>query len=187
MIELMVVVGIAGLLAVLAVPSFQDMAVHYRAQESSRAVLMGLSTARAYAQRENRPARLKIEQKRAVLERPSFGSVDDATLAASVRRTIEAFEEHGVTNFPSEVVVTRVDFLGTAGAVVSSAVPGSDAATIAFCATGETYYRDADGDPVCGVGNLTSATANVHFTVLGKAFFVRINEALGTLDLKRAP
>ncbi len=184
LIEVMVVLGIAGLLAVLAVPSFQDMAVHYRAQESSRAVLMGMSAARAYSQRENRPARLRLEERRAIVETPNFGGVDPITLAASVRRTIESFDEHSITNFPREVSITKIEFLGPGGTVTGSAAAGDDAATIVFCASGESYFRDAAGDPVCGIGNLTSASAKIHFTVLGKPFVIRINEALGTLDLK---
>jgi prepilin-type N-terminal cleavage/methylation domain-containing protein len=187
LLEVMVVLAIAGILATLAVPSFQDMAVHYRAQENARGVLQAMSQARGLSQRENQPMRLVIKANNTVaVERPTFGTVTPQQIAASTRRLVVGYAEDRVSRLPEGVVLTGIDFLApSGGTVTSTALPGAAGAVLVFCSSGETYYRDATTlAPVCRIGSLTSASAKIRFTVLGKPFNIRINEALGTVDLR---
>jgi len=187
LLEVMVVLAIAGILATMAVPSFQEMALHYRAQENARGVLQAMSQARGLAQRENQPMRLVIKSNNTVgVERPTFGTATPQQIAASTRRLVVGYTEDRVTHLPDGVVVNGIDFLSpTGGSVSSTALPGSAEAVLVFCASGESYYRDASTlTPVCRVGSLTSSSARIRYTVLGKPFTLRINEALGTIDLR---
>lgn len=187
LIEVMVVLAIAGILATMAVPSFQEMALHYRAQENARGVLQAMSQARGLSQRENQPMRLVIKADNTVtVERPAFGAVTPQQIAASTRRLVVGYTEDRVSHLPDGVIVTGIDFLAPSGGTVTgTALPGTAGAVLVFCSSGESYYRDATTlAPVCRVGSLTSSSAKIRFTVLGKPFHVRINEALGTIDLR---
>lgn len=184
LIEVMVVVAIAGLLVTLAVPSFQDLAAHYRSQEDARAVLNAVTRARALAQRENVPVRLVLQPDAAVYEVADFGGLTVEQVAASVRRRVTGFKVRDQTPFPSTVRATRLDTIVNS-AVTGGADAGADA-TLIFCASSDTYFRHAaDGQPVCGVGDLTSASARLQFEVLGKSFHIAINSALGSVNLRR--
>lgn len=184
LIEVMIVVAIAGILATLAVPSFQEMAVHYRAQEDARAVLMAMTRARALAQRENVPVQLVVQSDRAVFQLARFGAQTAEQVAASVRRNVTEFTDHSDAAIPSTVTITKVEYIEN-GAVTGTAAPG-DGAVLAFCSSSDTYFRHlATGKPVCRVGDLTSASARIQFEVLGKPFHVAINSALGSVNLRR--
>lgn len=185
LIEVMVVVAIAGLLAFMAAPSFQDMAVSYRAQEDARGVLMAMTRARALAQRENVPVRLTVTTTAAVYEIAQFGALTPEQVASSVRRGVTAFTEHSRTALPKSATMTSVQVV-TNGTVTSTANVGSSGSAITFCPSSDSYFRhDATGVPVCTVGDLTSASGRIQFTVLGKPFHIRVNGALGSVDLKR--
>lgn len=70
--------------------------------------------------------------------------------------------------------------------VASTALAGAADAAITFCPSSDSYFRHAvGGAPVCTVGDLTSATARIQFTVIGKPFHIRVNGALGSVNLKR--
>jgi prepilin-type N-terminal cleavage/methylation domain-containing protein len=185
LIEVMVVVAIAGILAFLAVPSFQDMAVTYRSQEDARAVLMHMTRARALAQRENIPVKLVIGPTSVSYQTARFGNLTPEQLASSVRRDVTGFAEIENKVMPKAATVTAVQFI-TNGAVTSTATPGQAGAEIIFCASSDTYFRHAvGGAPVCNIGDLTSASARIQFSVLNKPFHVRVNSALGSVNLKR--
>jgi type IV fimbrial biogenesis protein FimT len=184
LIEAMVVVAIAGILAILAVPSFQEMAVHYRAQEDARAVLMAMTRARALAQRENSPVRLVLQPDTAMYQTARFGGLTPEEVAASVRRSVTSFEDHSKTALPATARVTRIEYVEN-GAVTST-VPAGPNAVLTFCSSSDSYFRDATtNDPVCRIGDLTSASARIQFEVLGQQFHVRVNGALGSVDLRR--
>jgi len=184
LIEVMVVVAIAGTLAVLAVPSFQEMALHYRAQEDARAVLMAMTRARALAHRENSPVRLVVKSDAAVYQTARFGGLTPEQVAASVRRSVTSFEDHSSTALPATVRMTKIEYVEN-GAVTSAAEAGPDA-MLTFCSSSDSYFRDAKTtDPVCRIGDLTSASARIQFEVLGQQFHIRVNGALGSVDLRR--
>lgn len=185
LIEVMIVVAIAGILALLAVPSFQEMAVSYRAQEDARAVLMAMTRARALAQRENIPVRLVVTPTAAVYETAQFGALTAEQVASSVRRNVTGFTEHSRTAIPKSITLTAVQVL-TNNAVTSTATPGQAGAAITFCPSSDSYYRHSSGGaPVCAVGDLTSSSARIQFTAIGKPFHIRVVGALGSVNLKR--
>jgi prepilin-type N-terminal cleavage/methylation domain-containing protein len=184
LIEVMVVVAIAGLLAFLAVPSFQEMAVHYRSQEDARAVLMAMTKARALAQRENVPVRLVTTANTAIFQIAQFGALTPEQIAASVRRNVTGWTNRDQSALPKTATVTSLEYIEN-GAVTSTQAPGANA-TLVFCPSSDSYFRDATtGNSVCRVGDLTSDSARIQFQVLGKAFHIRVNGALGTVDLRR--
>jgi prepilin-type N-terminal cleavage/methylation domain-containing protein len=186
LLEVMVVLAIAGLLASMAAPSFQDMAVHYRSQEGARGVLMAMTRARALAQRENVPTRLVITPTQAVVQIATFGALTAEQIASTTRRTVVAFADHTTLALPPDATVTSLQTLAGDGTVASTVAAGVAGASIIFCASSDSYYRDADtGQPVCGVGDLTSASARIQFAVLGQPFHIKVNAALGSVDLRR--
>jgi type II secretory pathway pseudopilin PulG len=180
----MVVVAIAGLLAVLAVPSFQDMAVHYRSQEDARAVLNAITRARALAQRENVPVRLVFQPDAAVFEVADFGGLTPEQVAASVRRRVTGYTIRDRTAFPATARGTVLQTVEN-GAVTGQTAAGPSA-TLIFCSSSDTYFRDATtGRSVCREGDLTSDSARLQFEVLGRRFHVAVNGALGAVNLRR--
>jgi prepilin-type N-terminal cleavage/methylation domain-containing protein len=184
LIEVMVVVAIAGILAILAVPSFQEMAVHYRAQEDARAVLMAMTKARGLAQRENVPARLVITEDTATIQIARFGTLTPEQVAASVRRNVTDWEDRDQSALPSTVKVTKIQYVENGG--VTSAVAPGDTATLVFCPSSDTYFRDARTKaPVCGIGDLASSSARIQFEVLGEQHHIAVNSALGSVNLRR--
>jgi type IV fimbrial biogenesis protein FimT len=184
LIEVMVVVAIAGILAILAVPSFQEMAVHYRAQEDARAVLMAMTRARALAQRENMPVRLVVQPDTAVYQTARFAGLTPEAVAASVRRNVTSFEDHSDTKLPATVKMTRIQYI--VNGAVTSTVDAGPGAVLIFCSSSDSYFRDATTkEPVCRIGDLTSDSARIQFEVLGKQFHIRVNGALGSVDLRR--
>ena len=184
LLEVMIVVAIAGLLAVLAVPSFQEMAVHYRAQEDARAVLMAMTKARGLAQRENVPVRLVFEPDAAVLEVADFGGLTTEQVAASVRRRVTGYTVRDRTAFPATARGTVLQTVEN-GAVTDETAAGPSA-TLIFCSSSDAYFRDATtGRSVCREGDLTSDSARLQFEVLGQRFHIAVNGALGGVNLRQ--
>lgn len=179
LLELMVVIAIAGIIATLAVPSFQSMAQHYRGLEASRAALAAVSEGRALAQRSNEPVQVRLEAKRVVLSKAIYAESADV-----VRKNVTSFEEVRVVALPSDVKVTKLEYLTGTGAVGSSVLAGADA-TFIFCASSDSYFRfKTSGAPVCGIGNLASSMARIVLKGVDGDHNIRVNAALGSLDIK---
>jgi prepilin-type N-terminal cleavage/methylation domain-containing protein len=186
LLEVTIVLAIAGILASLAAPSFQAMAIHYRAQEGARGVLMAMTRARALAQRENVPARLVIRSTEAVVQLATFGSLSAEQVASTTRRNVVAFADQSTLALPPDATVTTLQLLAGDGSVASTVAAGAAGATLVFCASSDSYYRDASTtQPVCGIGDLSSSSARIQFTVLGQPFHIKVNAALGSVDLRR--
>lgn len=179
LIEVMIVVAIAGILATLAVPSFQSMAHHWRSAEASRAALAAVTAARALAQRRNTPVQLTVLADKVVLSVPTFAEPPE-----SIRKNVTAFTAERTIALPRDVVVQRLELLNDANAVSATKPPGASA-TLIFCATSDSYYRNSvDQKPLCGAGNMTSSQARIVLKGLDGAYRIDVSAALGTVDLK---
>lgn len=179
--ETLIVVAIAGILATLAVASFQQLSAHARAREDKAGVLAAISRARSLAQRANVPVELRvnadsIELRTAVVS----GTLED------VRRVVTSYSNALRIALPSTTRMTNLLFFAPSGAVSSSALPGSTDAVLYFCPSSDNYFRDntSQQNPVCGVGNLASANAKVEFTTTGETHHVRVRAPLAALDLR---
>lgn len=182
LIEMAIVVAIMGILASLAVPSFQEMARNYRSLEASRAVIAAVGAARALSQRENAPVQLTLESGQAVLKTV----IVEETRLDVVRKSVTGFEVKRTVPFPAGAVVNELAYNDQTGAELSKVAAGGTA-TLIFCPSSESYFRFKDtGAPVCGVGNLVSSAATVRFKALGIPREICINAALGAMELKGA-
>lgn len=180
MLELMVVVAILGVVASMAVPNIQKSVGHYRAVGNAREVLAAVTSARGLAQRDNAPVQVSFAPKTVTIARADFSGG-----AAEVRKTVTGFSHDRVVNLPGDTKIVRLENLTTAGGVTSTVtLPG--AASLRFCSTSDNYYRDNTpaANPLCGAGNLTSGNVRVVFTSEGETWNVRINAALGNIELK---
>lgn len=179
LIEVMIVVAIAGILATLAVPSFQSMAGHYRSAEAGRAALAAVNSARALAQRRNTPVQLTVFADKVVLSVPVFAEPPE-----SIRKNVTAFNDERTIVLPKDIVIQRLELLDGSNVVLSTRSPGATA-TLIFCATSDSYYRNAtDQKPLCGAGNMTSSQARVVLKGLDHAYHIAVSAPLGTIDLK---
>jgi prepilin-type N-terminal cleavage/methylation domain-containing protein len=179
LVEVMIVVAIAGILATLAVPLFQSMAEHYRSAEGSRAALAAVTAARALAQRRNTPVQLTVLSDRVILSVPVFAEAPE-----SIRKNVTAFTAERTIILPNEVTIERLELLNDANAVSATKTPNT-AATLIFCATSDSYYRNsADLKPLCSAGNMTSSRARIVLKGLDHAYRIEVSAALGTVDLK---
>ena len=179
LIEVMIVVAIAGILATLAVPSFQSMAEHYRSAEGSRAALAAVTAARALAQRRNTPVQLTVLADKVILSVPVFAEPPE-----SIRKNVTGFTAERTINLPKDVLIQRLELLDGSNAVTATKTPGA-AATLIFCATSDSYYRNStDLKPLCGAGNMTSSQARVVLKGLDHAYRIEVSAPLGTVDLK---
>ena len=180
LLELMVVLAIAGILATIAVPSFQSMVHNYRGIEASRIVLAAVSEGRALAQRTNAPVRVRLEVKTVVLETAQY-----AESAEVVRKNVTDYVIHREITLPTDVRIVRLELLGANNAITSTVLAGSDDAVIIFCASSDSYFRvAASGVPVCGIGNLAPSSARVVMKAVNGNHNIRINGAIGSLDVK---
>ncbi len=179
LIEVMVVVAIAGILATLAVPSFQSMADHYRSAEGSRAALAAVTAARALAQRRNTPVQLTLLSDKVILSVPVFAEAPE-----SIRKNVTSFTPDRTIALPKDVVIERLELLNDSNAVSSTKTPGTTA-TLIFCAASDSYYRNsADQTPLCGAGNMTSSQARIVLQGIDHAYRLEVSAPLGTIDLK---
>jgi prepilin-type N-terminal cleavage/methylation domain-containing protein len=179
LIEVMIVVAIAGILASVAVPSFRSMAEHYRSAEASRAALAAVTAARALAQRRNTPVELTVFSDKVVLSVPVFAEAPE-----SIRKNVTSFNEQRTIALPRDVTVERLELLDDANVVSATRTPGA-AAKLVFCATSDSYYRNsADQKPLCSAGNITSSRARIVLKGLDHAYRIEVSAALGTVELK---
>ena len=176
----MVVIAIAGIIATLAVPSFQNMVHNYRGLEASRAALAAVSEARGLAQRNNIPVRIRFEAKKVTLSVATFAEAPD-----NVRKNVTSYTDVRQIALPTDVRLTRLELLGPTGAIVSTFAAGSVDATLVFCSSNDSYFRAVPGgEPVCGIGNLASATARIVMKAVDGDHHIRINAPLGSLDVR---
>lgn len=180
MLELMVVVAILGVIASLAVPNIQKSIGHYRAVGNAREVLASVTAGRGLAQRDNAPVQVAFAAKTITIQR-----ADVTGTAAEVRKTVTGFSRNRVINLPGDTKLLRMENLNTSGAVTST-VTMPATATVRFCSSSDTYFRDntAGANPICGAGNITSGTVRVVFTSEGETWNVKVNAALGNVELK---
>ena len=180
LLELMVVVAILGVIASLAVPNIQKSVGHYRAVGNAREVLAAVTAARGLAQRDNAPVELSLAPTIVNISRADFTGT-----AAEVRKTVTGFSRTRPITLPGDSKILRLENLGPTGAVASTVtLPAT--ATVRFCSTSDTYFRDstAAANPICGSGNLTSGTVRIVFTSQGETWNVKVNAALGNVELK---
>jgi len=179
----MTVVGILGIGAAIAVPSFQSLSLHYRASESFRNALMVVNQGRALSQRKNLPVRVDFAAASAQI------SVAEVTgTAESVRKTVNSYgalEANRRTLSLGGAKVEKVTFLNGDGSDGTSVNPGAESAFVVFCPSSDNYYRNAsDQQPACGIGNLVSASVRIDLAVGTEKSSVIVNRALGAVDLK---
>ena len=175
----MIVIAVAGIIATLAVPSFQSMAQHYRGIEAARAALAAVSEGRALAQRSNEPVQVRVELQRIVLSKAVYAESADV-----IRKNVTSFEEVRVVALPTDVKATKLEYLTGSGTVDSSVAAGAGA-TLIFCASSDSYFRfKSSGVPVCGIGNLASSMARIVLKGVDGPHNIRVNAALGSLDVK---
>lgn len=178
LIEIAMVLAIVGIIASLAVPSFQEMARNYRSIEASRAVLAAVAGARSLAQRENRPVQLTFHKDRAVF---AVAVTEEASLDV-VKKTVTGYKTRREIPFPPSAVGERILYIGDK----TTKEAGADA-TLIFCASSESYFRDkATGKSVCGIGDLVSSAARLTFQASGTTRQICVSAALGAMELKGA-
>lgn len=176
----MVVLAIVGIIATLAIPSFQSMVHNYRGMEASRIALAAVAEGRALAQRGNAPVRVRIEAKQVVLSTATFVEAAD-----SVRKNVTGYTDARVIPLPSDVRLTRLELLGPTGAITSTFAAGSVGAVLVFCSSNDSYFRESPGGaPVCGIGNLASSTSRIVMKAVDGEHNIRVNAPLGSLDVK---
>lgn len=183
LIEAMVVVGIVGIGASMAMPAFNSFVAHARAQETFRSALKAVADGRALAQRTNGPVRVTILAKSIVIEQPIMKNND----TTSVRRSVMGYDNASARTIPIDGgTFESIQFLDAVGAVTSTVRGGEVGAFLIFCASSESYYREDTPAalPVCGTGNLASAEAKIILKAQGETQHVRVRRALGAIDLK---
>lgn len=174
LLELAVVLAIAGVLAGLALPSIVTLVRGYQSRELAVEVLVAFREARVAAQKENKPIRLRLSGSALVIEDPTY---TDGTNAQSLVRAVD----------PSAWTAARTFPLGD----VSWSAPTSTALTagLVFCPTSRGTYRETtiSGTRLCGLGDLTSQTLNVRYTVMGKSYDIELLAAVGNARFRAEP
>jgi prepilin-type N-terminal cleavage/methylation domain-containing protein len=184
LLEMMIVVTIVGILAGIALPNLAAIARHHRGVEGARAALSAATAARALSQRNNAPVQLTVLSQSMVLGE----AVPTAASAPIeiVRKLVTGFNNVRTIALGRDVTILRVELLSGTGAVTSTLTPGATA-TLRFCPATEAYWRldEASQPPVCGAGDLASASAKIVLSSLGDTYHVLVRAPLATLDLKR--
>lgn len=173
MIELMVVVGIIGLLATLATPNMLALVNSQRARSGAESVMLAINGARGLSQRMNEPIVAEIHANGVRYKRGDYGPGPHGFLMSAGTWTNERF----VAFEPSVVI----DGAGTF-------TPGS---TFAFCPSGDHRFVDVGGSisplgaggAVCGAGDMASASGTLVFSVHGEMFELEVMAPLATLRL----
>ena len=169
-------VGIVGILAVMAVPNLTTMARHYRSIEDARAALSSVTQARALSQRDNMPVQLTFFDDHIELRLAQTTSPVDA-----VRKliTFPGVATRSVTI--GDARITHVELM--AGGATVDVTPGAGA-TMNFCPSSDAYFRVGPA-PACTTGNLTSHRAIIHLTSKSETFRILVNPALAAVDLQQ--
>ncbi len=179
LIELMVVLAIATVLATLAIPNLTGMVRRHRALEAAQAARAVISEARAIAQRDDRPVQMLVQAGGIVLQ-PAV--ISAAAPIDAPRRPVTGYGAGRTIKFG---VAQAVEIVFTDGGTPTNALPGTPAAAIKICASTNTYYRDAVSQtPECRAGDLVSRPIQVRFMVSGIRFSVFVGAALANAEVR---